>query len=434
MSFLNPTTWLLIEDCKFSFFSNAIDLEFVAPVTANNVALRRNVIVDNYGKGIHSWGITTGFLVEENVVDRNGGPQFNALLHNLYLDGDNGNPGPVTLKGNIIARDISGSQIRIGGNILNNLWIQNPYAHNIGMPTAGVVSVIDNNVYTEAVAIGTAYGWGVDHMGVQYHGSYFNLGTLIFSNNIMTQTASPTAGVGIEIEAGFTETFTNNIFFKWPNPIVDQTGGTVTYTGYNVQDATGANNLGAPEPFPNPGRTVGTYYDSIVGSSGHKSSDFIAAARGQSKDNWNPALTAAAVNDYIRAGFGITTSNSPPPPPASATLTPPTADTTPPSVPTGLAATAVSDTQVNLSWAASTDNVGVTGYKVFRNGAQVGTATNTSYQDTGLSGGTTYSYTVAAYDAAGNTSAQSSSVSVTTPAPTTVSAPASRSTRRRTEV
>jgi chitodextrinase len=283
------------------------------------------------------------------------------------------------------------------------------------------VSVIDNNVYTEAVAIGTSYGWGVDHMGVLYHGSYFNLGTLIFSNNIMTQSASPTVGLGIAIEAGYTETLSNNIFFKWPYPIVDQTGGTVTYTGYNVQDTQGANNLGAPEPFPDPGRTVGTYYDSIVGSSGHTSSDFIAAARRQSKDNWNPALTAAAVNDYIRAGFGITASTSPPPPPASPP--PPTADTTPPSVPTGLAATAVSDTQVNLSWAGSTDNVGVTGYKVFRNGAQVGTTPNTSYQDTGLSGGTADSYTVAAYDAAGNTSAQSSSVTVTMPAPTPVSAP-----------
>ena len=188
-----------------------------------------------------------------------------------------------------------------------------------------------------------------------------------------------------------------------------------------MKDATGANNLGAPEPFPNPGRTVGTYYNSIVGSSGHTSSDFIAAARGQSKDNWNPALTAAAANDYIRAGFGITSSNSPPPPTASPP--PPTADTSSPSVPTGVAATAVSDTQVNLSWSASTDNVGVTGYKVFRNGTQVGTATNTSYQDTGLSSGATYNYTVAAYDAAGNTSAQSSSVSVTTPAPTPVSAP-----------
>src|SRR5262249_4027744 len=161
--------------------------------------------------------------------------------------------------------------------------------------------------------------------------------------------------------------------------------------------------------------------DSLVGTSGHTSFDFIAAARGQSKDNWNPALMAASANDYIRAGFGITNSNSPPPaspPPASPP--PPTADTSPPSVPTGVAATAVSGTQINLSWLASTDNVGVSGYKVFRNGTQVGTATITSYQDAGLSGGSTYGYTVAAYDAAGNASAPSSSVSVTTPAPTPV--------------
>src|SRR6202041_3751875 len=94
-------------------------------------------------------------------------------------------------------------------------------------------------------------------------------------------------------------------------------------------------------------------------------------------------------------------------------------DTTPPSVPTGLSATAVSSTQVNLSWTASPDNVGVTGYDVFRNGTQVGTTTTTSYQDTGLTAGTTYSYTVAAYDAAGNVSAQSTAASATTTTTTT---------------
>ena len=94
-------------------------------------------------------------------------------------------------------------------------------------------------------------------------------------------------------------------------------------------------------------------------------------------------------------------------------------DTTPPSVPTGLSATAVSQSQVNLSWTASTDNVGVTGYKVYRNGTQVGTTTTTSYQDTGLMADTTYSYTVAAYDAAGNVSAQSTAASATTQAPDT---------------
>ena len=85
------------------------------------------------------------------------------------------------------------------------------------------------------------------------------------------------------------EHFQTTSFLNGPTPIIDQSGGTITYTGYNVKDATGANNLGAPEPFPDPGRTVGTYYDSIVGSSGHTSFDFIAAARRQSKDNWNPA-------------------------------------------------------------------------------------------------------------------------------------------------
>ncbi len=80
-------------------------------------------------------------------------------------------------------------------------------------------------------------------------------------------------------------------------------------------------------------------------------------------------------------------------------------DTAAPSVPTGLSANAFSTTQVNLSWVASTDNVGVTGYRVFRNGTQVATPSTTAYQDTGLPPGTTYTYTVSAYDAAGNESA-----------------------------
>lgn len=95
------------------------------------------------------------------------------------------------------------------------------------------------------------------------------------------------------------------------------------------------------------------------------------------------------------------------------------ADTTAPSVPNSLIATAVSEKQVNLSWAPSTDNVGVTGYKVFRNGTQVSTATTTAYSDTNLAPLTSYSYTVSAFDAAGNSSVQSSSASATTLADTT---------------
>src|SRR5437899_8821706 len=89
-------------------------------------------------------------------------------------------------------------------------------------------------------------------------------------------------------------------------------------------------------------------------------------------------------------------------------------DLTPPSGPTNLSASAVSSAQINLSWTASTDNVGVAGYTIYRGGAQVGTTALTSYSDTSLSPSTTYTYTVAAYDAAGNVSALSASASAAT--------------------
>jgi chitodextrinase len=90
------------------------------------------------------------------------------------------------------------------------------------------------------------------------------------------------------------------------------------------------------------------------------------------------------------------------------------ADTAPPSVPTGLTATVTSSSQINLTWNASTDNVGVTGYNVFRGGAKIGTSATTSYFDSGLTASTSYTYNVSAFDAAGNTSAQSASATATT--------------------
>jgi fibronectin type 3 domain-containing protein len=93
------------------------------------------------------------------------------------------------------------------------------------------------------------------------------------------------------------------------------------------------------------------------------------------------------------------------------------ADQTAPSVPAGLVATPGS-TQVALSWTASTDNVAVTGYRVFRNGVQVAAPTGTTYTDTGLTNGVSYTYTVAAVDAAANASAQSSPGVSATPADT----------------
>ena len=93
-----------------------------------------------------------------------------------------------------------------------------------------------------------------------------------------------------------------------------------------------------------------------------------------------------------------------------------TGDTSAPTAPTNLRSTGTTASSVSLSWTASTDNVGVTGYNVYRGSALVGTATSTSYTDTGLTASTAYSYTVKARDAAGNLSPASAAVSATTAA------------------
>ena len=89
-------------------------------------------------------------------------------------------------------------------------------------------------------------------------------------------------------------------------------------------------------------------------------------------------------------------------------------DTTPPSAPTNLVATNVGSTQVNLTWTASTDNVGVTGYKIERcsgsgcsNYGEIGTSVTTTYSDTTVVSGTVYQYRVRATDAALNLSGYS---------------------------
>ena len=102
---------------------------------------------------------------------------------------------------------------------------------------------------------------------------------------------------------------------------------------------------------------------------------------------------------------------------ASDPATAATADTIPPTPPTTVTATTVSDSQINLAWSGATDNIGVTGYRIFRNGSTTPIASLgnvTSYSDTGLTGATTYSYTIKAVDAAGNLSAASNPASATT--------------------
>lgn len=104
---------------------------------------------------------------------------------------------------------------------------------------------------------------------------------------------------------------------------------------------------------------------------------------------------------------------------AQAATPPEGPDATPPTAPSSLSASAVSKSQINLGWSAATDNVGVTGYQIYRSldgttFSSVGTAAGTSYSDTGLASWTTYWYRVTAVDAAANESAPSNTASART--------------------
>ncbi len=118
------------------------------------------------------------------------------------------------------------------------------------------------------------------------------------------------------------------------------------------------------------------------------------------------ARDAAGNTSALSATASVTTPNVP--------------DTQAPTAPTNLTATAVSTSQINLTWTAATDNVGVVSYDVYRGTAKIATVTSasaTSFGDTGLLANTQYSYTVKARDAAGNVSASSSTATATTKAP-----------------
>lgn len=123
-------------------------------------------------------------------------------------------------------------------------------------------------------------------------------------------------------------------------------------------------------------------------------------------------LAASSTHNYAVTAFDAAGNISPQSDPASATT--PATDTIAPSTPINLSATPISSSQINLSWTASTDNVAVAGYKVFRDSSLLVTTSGASYSNTGLAASTTYTYFVQAFDASGNVSSSSASTSATT--------------------
>lgn len=278
-------------------------------------------------------------------------------------------------------------------------------------PTGSIL--IRNNIFDNVSGKAFQLLGGVNNLAFD-HNTVLNRGTLmyiespvlntgfVFTNNIVGQgdyglTGGPSIGT-----ATLNAYFTDWIFNK--NVIA---GAASDVSGYYP----------AGNYFPSWASVAFTNYNSGAGgdyrltsSSSYKNLATDGTDIGVDVDKLNIATVG------VIAGNGTSTPPPPPPPPPTPTPTPtpPLSDTTPPTVPTNLSASTVSNSSVTLSWSPSTDNVGVVGYKINRNGVQVVNQTGTTYVNSGLLPDTTYTYAVAAYDLAGNQSVLSTPISVRT--------------------
>jgi uncharacterized repeat protein (TIGR02543 family) len=207
--------------------------------------------------------------------------------------------------------------------------------------------------------------------------------------------------------------------------IAGTTGGAGLYDGYNcTRDS--ASLQGSPRCSSVTNLTTGSN-NLFFNNSGGNSSGFNAAGNSAPVNlasllTGDPLFVSAGSGDFhlqsgspaIDAGTvisGVTGSVSGSAPDIGAyesgftqTNPPPTQDTTPPAAPSSLSVSSLTPTTLTLTWPAATDNVGVTGYLVKQGNTTLTTTANLTYNVTGLTAGTAYTFTVTAQDAAGNSS------------------------------
>ncbi|MCA9669863.1 MAG: hypothetical protein KC503_29915 [Myxococcales bacterium] len=295
---------ILFEDCAFRF----VQLVFQAgggAKAADHVAVRRSLFLDNYGYHNHYPGSTEfdhaqgiyasavdNLLLEENFLDHNGwlSGDVNGTYpttvptiynHNVYLQKDTTN---VLCHANVSVRASSdGIKARGGGVLVNNLILNSGIALNInGQNQANTVQETHFNVILDSLNFplhgepGTSPNqerdWGIN---------YGTIDAALFKS----------AGNIIAHSAGGQRAISNNCRSDAP-----------CLAGHIVYDWKGETNSSGS--FPEPQRTLVSYMQSI-GAASATFDEFVAQARKQSKANWRPEYTASAVNEYIRAGFGV---------------------------------------------------------------------------------------------------------------------------------
>ena len=246
------------------------------------------------------------------------------------------------------------------------------------------------NEWGEGTAVEPASQW----TSASGYGSYIDILHQVLSNSPAAPIDTTAPSIPSNFSAKSASTTSSTVNLSW-TASTDNTGGTGVKE-YDITRTDGSNNKVTIPPIVSSATTTNyTYTDTTAIYNANYTYSITAS------DNASPSNVSQA---------------------ATATVKTPVQPVTAPSAPTGLTGTAISTTQINLSWTASVDTTGlIGGYRVFRNGTQVADikGTGTAYADTNLTASTAYTYTVQAYDSVTTTlvSPQSTAISVTTQTP-----------------
>jgi parallel beta-helix repeat protein len=333
--------------------------------------ITNNRVYNNYGEGID-------VLMSNNVLVR-GNTVSDSFSVGIYLD----NARYTTVDRNLVystgdTRFYRGSYPAAGIQMANESY---------STPNPLTEVTITNNVVVKTK-------WGF------YYGNYESGGGLKnvrIANNTFYDAA--VAIIDVNNDTHHNSIFENNIFYKGPSARVAGSG--VTYRNNNWYATNAGSAAGSGDVYGDP---------SLVRPGGLAAADYkltfasAALAKGSDASGYvkNDHFASSRVVPFDIGAHQLSTGTTS------------TSDTQAPTAPTSLTATTSSSSSIALKWNASTDNVGVTGYRIMRNGALVTTVTGTSWSNSGLAASTTYSYQIFAIDAAGNQSAGSNIASATT--------------------
>ncbi len=314
ITYLGDAQNITVEDCVFEYFKFALVFQSNPDNGfASDIKLHRNLVLGSYGhwdKKVagHSSGIyaayVDGLTITENLWDHNGwhpdvpGAKRTKFNHNLYLQ-DNCTFA-TDIRGNLVSRaSAHGLQLRSGGNITDNLFVQNP----LGLFTGKFPSVVQNNVVLQSIDMGDgpdeARGHGIEILPCL---------KATVENNIVSQKRGTLPNAYA-------------IQFSWEKNVIDWLNGREAtgvlrhnkiYDWPREGDATVAVKFGQIEQidnvvdgdFPDPKRDVASYLVTLgVPAEQASLETFLATARTRPRGVWWPAYSATTVNDYIRQGF-----------------------------------------------------------------------------------------------------------------------------------